>query len=408
MATTYVPTSPNPGVLALPGEIRNEIYRMLLTTRYTFPNDPYETSISLHPAILSVNRQINQEATNVLHGDNFWIIAQINVRQWPKSNAFIPFVSRKDPSHIKYPALHVKLDLPRETMPTESTTLIMGVESLPFLLHELRRRSISGDIADDLKAAGLTLRLYSSPFHSQQKLRSTCLEPFTLVRGFGKYSVIGKPDQTSHLEDMISRAISPFKDTGVVKGIAMDYLAQGDEAYSQGKWFMAHAYYSFGKSFLRHAGESLLAYRRTQGHYSHVQRVRDDFEMETARGVLMAHHMRPLMVKGKHKLIIRAGEHSLLGPPFLPKVEQVGVMLCRALSCASVGDEKEWQASIMGACKLEVTMHDFVQMVLSVCPEPLREFMRVREEFFAGLFKMKNQYDEVRCKEKREDESTRT
>lgn len=173
MATTCVPTSPKSGFLALPGEIRNEIYRMLLTTRYTFPNDFLKTPLSLHPAILRVNRQINEEATNVLHGDNYWIIAQINIHQWPGANAIIPFVSRKDPSHIKYPALHVKLDLLCESMATESTTLIMGVESLPFFLHELRSRSVSGGRADDLKAAGLALRLYSSPFHSQQKLRST-------------------------------------------------------------------------------------------------------------------------------------------------------------------------------------------------------------------------------------------
>lgn len=407
MATTCVPISPKPDLLALPGEIRNKIYRMLLTTRYNFPIDFSRTPLSLYPAILRVNRQINQEATNILHGDNFWIIAQINVRHWPESNADLPFVSRKNPSHIKYPALHVTLDLPRETAATESTSLIMGVESLPAFLHELRRRnSVSGGRAGGLKAASLTLRLYSSPFHSQQKLRSTCLEPFTLVRGFGKYSVMGEPDQTSHLEDMMSRATSPFKDTGVIKGIAMDYLAQGDEAYFLGNCLRAYAYYNFGKGFLGHAHKSLLAYRRTQGQHSNTQRARDQSELQGTSGILTAHRMRPLMVMGEHSWVMAGDKVQSLDPRYLPKVEQVGVMLCRAFSCANHGDGKESEALVRGACKLEVTKQDFVQVLLGVCPEPLRERMGIDKEKMAGILKLKDECDEISCKQKERDEST--
>ena len=379
---------------------------MLLTTRYTFPFELSKNPLLLHPAILRVNRQINEEATNVLHGDNFWIIAQINVRQWPKADAIFPFVSRKDPSHIKYPALHVKLDLPCETTATESTTLIMGVESLPFFLHELRRNSATGG---SLKAAGLTLRLCSSPFHSQPKLQSTCLEPFTLVRGFGKYSVTGEPDPmwTWYREDIMSRATSPFKDAGFIKGIAMEYLAQGDDAYFLGNRIMACAYYEIGRVFLKHASESLLAYTRTQPQYPHAQRASENLEIQTARGVLMAHSLRPLVVMGRHSSIITAGRSWIFGPQFLPKVEQVGVMVCRALSYTVLGDSKETMVLIVDACKLEFTNSDFVQVLLDICPGPLRESVRV-DKFVATISKMKDECDERRCKRKREDESTGT
>ncbi|CAF9911873.1 hypothetical protein IMSHALPRED_010605 [Imshaugia aleurites] len=414
MAATYIPTSPKPGLLAIPGEIRNEIYRILLTTRYNFPNhDISRTALSLHPAILRVNRQINEEAINVLHGDNFWIIAQINVCQWPHqpgANATLPFVSRKDPSHIKYPALHVHLDLPRENSATESTTLIMGVESLPFFLHNLRGPPGSIHSADDLKAAALTLKVYSSPFHAQPKLQSKCLEPFTLVRGFGKYSVMGEPDPlwTWHCEDMMSRATSPFKDAGVVKNIAMDYLAQGDDAYSVGNCLMAYACYGMGVKFVKHAYESLLAYTRTQPHYPHAQQAREQFELEVALGVLRAHSLRPLVALGHHECVTAAGGASLLGTRSLTKVEKVGVIFCRAISYAGLGDRKGWKDSSVDACKLEVTKDDFVQVLLDVCPENLRELMRLGKGCMDLILKLKYMADERRCKEKRRDESTGT
>ena len=404
MATTYVPTS---GFLALPGEMRNEIYRMLLTTRYNFLLDESSRDPqSLHPVILRVNRQINEEATNVLHGDNIWIIAQINSPQWPDPNSIVPFVSRKDPSCIRYPALHVKLDLPHETTATESTTLIMGVESLPFFLDELRRRSVlrrSG--IDDLKAAGLTLRLYSSPFHSQPMLQSICLEPFTTVRGFGRFRVMGEPDPMGnwYRGDMMCRATSPFKDAEVVKDIGKGYLMQGDDAYSLGNCFAAFVYYGMGLVFLRHARKSLLS--RTQAQYPSAQRAREEFELKTVRVNIMAHSLRPFLAMGEDRNVIAVGRPSTVYSRFLTKVEQVGVAFCKALSSYRLGDPKEGMSLILSACTLEVTKCDFVQVVLSVCPESLRERMRVDEDYLAWIFKMKDQYDEERCKQKTGDES---
>ena len=281
----------------------------------------------------------------------------------------------------------------------------MGVESLPFFLHNLRGSPGSFHSADDLKAAALTLKVYSSPFHSQPKLQSKCLEPFTLVRGFGKYSVMGEPDPpwTWHCEDMTSRATSPFKDAGVVKDIAMDYLAQGDDAYSVGNCLMAYACYEMGAKFVKHAAESLLAYIRTQPHYPHAQRARERCELDAAMRVLRAHSLRPLVALGYHKCVIAAGRGSLLGTRSLTKVEKVGVMFCKAISYAGLGDRKGWKDSSVDACKLEVTKDDFVQVLLDVCPENLRELMRLGQGCMDFFLKSKDMADE---KEKRRDENT--
>ena len=408
MATSCVAASPKPYLLAIPGEIRNEIYRMLLTTRYNFPRDVSRSSLSLYPSILRVNRQINQEATNVLHGDNLWITAQINVPEWAESGVVVPFISRKDPSHVKFPALHVEVDLPRETTAAGLTTLIMGVESLPFFLYRLRRSS-SLRTSEHLRTADLTLRIYRSPFYSQQKINSKCLEPFTLVRGFGKYSVMSEPNTVStwEYEEMISRASSPVKDVGLIKDITRHYLAQGDDECSLGNYIMAYYHYRIGSAFVKDAGASLFSYRRTQTQLSHTQQARNMFDIETAQGVLTAHYLRPLMAMRQHDLFKKAaGSSSAPGPRLLTKVELVGVDICKAIVYRRLGDREEARSSTVSACKRGVTKHEFVQVLLTVCPKPLREYMCVDDDFVARILMLKDAYDERNCEQKEGDEST--
>lgn len=382
---------------------------MLLTIRYNFRNDFSRTPLSLHPAILGVNRQINEEATNVLHGENIWIIGQINVPQWPDPSSVLPFASMKDPSCIRYPSLHLKLDLLQETTATHSTTLIMGVESLPVFLHQLRRRSLRGSRADGLKTAGLTLKLYSSPFHSQLMLQSKCLEPFTMVRGLGQFSVIGEPDLmgTCYREDMMRRATSPFKDVEFVTNIAMEYLTRGDNAYSLGNCSEAILHHMMGIVFLRHARESLLPETLAQAHYPYGQQAREELKLWTVMTVAIAHCLRPYFAMGRYRNVLAANEASVVSPQHLTKVEQVGVAFCEAISCYRVGEPKRGMSFMVSACTLEVSKNDFVRVVLSICPEPLRERMRVdKPDYLASIFKMKDQHDERKCKQKGEKEST--
>ena len=77
-----------------PGELRNIIYRMLLSNKYAHqrgrPNLPpllrsagTPKLAPLHPNILQCNHQIYDEAINILHGENIWIVAKIDVHFWP-------------------------------------------------------------------------------------------------------------------------------------------------------------------------------------------------------------------------------------------------------------------------------------------------------------------------------------
>lgn len=82
------------------------------------------------------------------------------------------------------------------------------------------------------------------------------------------------------------------------------------------------------------------------------------------------------------------------------------MILCTALFCASLDDRKEENALILSVCKLEATNYDFIQVVLGVCPEPLREYMRIDKDYMARIVKVKDLYDGKRCKQEKRDEST--
>jgi hypothetical protein len=64
--------------MKLPRELRDLIYRMLLTTPYCthFSSTTYYPSLQfhLHPAILSVSKQISEEATEILYQENDFIV----------------------------------------------------------------------------------------------------------------------------------------------------------------------------------------------------------------------------------------------------------------------------------------------------------------------------------------------
>lgn len=139
MAETSPDRLQKPGFLTTPGEVRNKIYRMLLTTTCAFQEYGYETEdnsrYELQPAILGVNHQTYHEARTILYEDNLWIVLIINRENWPRryddGGIYLPVVSRTATSRLQSPALIITLDLPEGRQQKYTTTLIMGRESLP-------------------------------------------------------------------------------------------------------------------------------------------------------------------------------------------------------------------------------------------------------------------------------------
>ena len=156
--STTMNTISKPGLQTIPGEIRNEIWRMLLTTSYAFKEPANEGDrephYELQPAILRVNRRIYHETRGILREENMWILLCIAVPKDPvcyvDETGRLPVVSRSVLSRGV-------IDIDKCYLGTESHTLnvvlypeytcvegnyhchamIMGPESLPYFLQLL-------------------------------------------------------------------------------------------------------------------------------------------------------------------------------------------------------------------------------------------------------------------------------
>lgn len=74
-----------PGLQIIPSELRNEIWRMLLTTSYalkepTSEGDP-EAHYEIQPTILQVSRQISNETRHILREENMWIFLSVDIEE---------------------------------------------------------------------------------------------------------------------------------------------------------------------------------------------------------------------------------------------------------------------------------------------------------------------------------------
>ena len=68
-------------LLSLPQELRDKIYRGLLTAQGT--NQKMYPWFTFHPAVLRVSKQIYAEGSKVLYEENLWVMSTFNFRDMP-------------------------------------------------------------------------------------------------------------------------------------------------------------------------------------------------------------------------------------------------------------------------------------------------------------------------------------
>ena len=315
MATTHVQPA---AFLTTPGEIRNAIYRILLTETYAWHQKSLTCS-PLYPAILQANRQIYEEAVNILHGENIWITAEIDARYWPRFAAIVPNVSRKDPGNIKHPALHIKFATPVPSeAPQQHVTFIMGGEILEYFVQVLWRLSTEHGMKGAFKASSLELTLCETPFHTKSKLQSTYLRPFGLVCGLQNLVIRGRVEP-ARVEELLHSAASLSKDVAQIQDVSQYYLDKGDKAYFAGEWFSAIAQYSCGADFLWHMafGEKRILYQDFT--------TADKFLVMKAIWVTASRSVRVFMAFGDYKSARKVG-HSVYLMPDLRKILRIATM----------------------------------------------------------------------------------
>jgi hypothetical protein len=96
-------------LLRLPLELRELLYRMLLTTQYCthLASKGVELKFHLHPGILLLNRQVSAEATKILYQENDFIILKVsgvNLRL-----KFVPKFERLSEKKVTSPLLRINI-----------------------------------------------------------------------------------------------------------------------------------------------------------------------------------------------------------------------------------------------------------------------------------------------------------
>ena len=246
------------------------IYRMLLTTEYTFYKAPFnhrsQCRYSLNPAILGVNKHIYHEALAVLLNDNFWITIRghrdlvgkkLKKRKLSKELNhvnFVPVVSKTIPPSIKKPALSIGLGYLPSYHYSKLQELLISPESLEFLIWNL------WNINDMYKKEGskvllanvhIYFSLQSSMKCDRLRLQEHLLKPFLNVHGLGRITFYGAADL--EFDRRLCRQIHfPQQSLRAFVATSEQMHHQGDELYAQGRYHNACYAYDAAWRFLQH------------------------------------------------------------------------------------------------------------------------------------------------------------
>jgi len=116
--------------LNLPGEIRNQIYHQLLivlalSTRRLLGDPP------LYPAVLTVSRQVYQEAKQILYGCNTFLAHPNLLTDMPRLRLYYDTITSATLiSHIRSYHIRVRLDNDPNFSAEKATNSFSGVEEL--------------------------------------------------------------------------------------------------------------------------------------------------------------------------------------------------------------------------------------------------------------------------------------
>ena len=239
---------------------------MLLTTAYAFDelNGCYR---ALQPAILQVNRQTHAEAVDILHGENIWIIAEMDDPGWPRiprdprigPDIYLPILSSRDPSCIKHPALRIKYKTHPgdrdDELRANTHTCVFGEEGIEYFVDMLWTLSSCDPLIETYEESSLTFELCSSPFHPSSNLRSICFQPFRLVRGIGFVEI---KDNVGGLglafcEELEGLMTDHWDSTGPILEFLQTCIQDGDKAHSLGDFAASTRQYRRGMLLFHHA-----------------------------------------------------------------------------------------------------------------------------------------------------------
>lgn len=266
-----------PSLETIPGEIRNEIWRMLLTTSYAFKEPTSEgdrkAHYNLQPSILRVNRQIYNETRDILRNANMWIYLCIAMPKDPicfiDETARLPVVSRSArgegldgirndyfgmDSHALNMVLYPEYNL--KHVEYDCHAMIMGPESLPYFLQLLFPMIYVHRSIRTPPKTGMEMYVGRPACFTRSRLQKEIVEPFSVVRGFHPMTIItGNVDEES-ARSLTVKMRSRWESKIELLELADAYLLEGDAAAAAGHTKAASFLYEQGSHFTFFAGQS--------------------------------------------------------------------------------------------------------------------------------------------------------
>lgn len=244
-----------PSLLTIPGESRNQIWRLLLTTSHAFDETDTEPQYRLEPAVLAVNRQIHEETRLILQEENMWIVLYVNELNWPECCGDdvppLPIVSTKEPKFLIFPALTIHLDTSGRNPRNTKSVLIMGPESLPILLHILHLLFCQSQYVQGCYKPWMNIALGSSRHFNHSSLRNSLLQPLACLRVGGRITFHGTVDKNDKaINEMETKMRSRWQSASEILDYTRIYLDKGDTADVAGSTKAAGNQYDFGYIFL--------------------------------------------------------------------------------------------------------------------------------------------------------------
>ena len=253
--------------MSLPREIRDTIYRYLLSTTHTFvedaPRPPLDSSwreqlhrdkdipnqhYAFHPAILAVNKQIGAEAAEILYKENQLIVIEADSRMsWYFFETCLPQFTGVASYRVE-PSLTVTLK--GRPTPDESalnpiaTTMITGPECLEAIIECLWQL--------DHFDLDLTLTVDARRSTRHRKL----LEPFEQVQRMTSVSITGTNDQS--LVEPLKKAMSSKPTPDSVKALIERLSSSSEETYRQKRYHLARIFWSRLETYERYLLEHIL------------------------------------------------------------------------------------------------------------------------------------------------------
>ena len=274
---TAVNTPLESPLLILPGELRNMIWRMLLTTSYAFKepnnNGDCEARYEMQPAILRVNRQIYNETHRILKEENRWIFVCILTPKRPGHSIDekipLPVVSQSIlVDHTLVPECYfgiashaLSLFLSQGNSVNDyhcdCHTMIMGPESLPYLMQMLFAMFYTHRSVPAYRRKDIQMYFGSPVCFTSSRLQRELLEPFSAIRGCDFIQINGNVDK--NLASSIKYKMRhPFESETELLGFSQAYLEQGDAAAIAGLTKAASFFFEQGSDFTFFAGQSYI------------------------------------------------------------------------------------------------------------------------------------------------------